>query len=196
MSTASRRSGNARNGALSVTVVERRPVSEPLWWPAIGTIVFVLTVPGTVVGVGPFLLSRWQIAPPFFGWPLVRWLGGVLIVCAAPIFVDFVVRFARQGRGTPAPVAPPRHLVVGGGFRYVRNPGYIAVVSLLLGQALLFGSTRLVWYAAAVALAFHAFVVLYEEPTLRRQFGAEYEAYCRAVPRWFPRLPTRHHAAQ
>ncbi len=160
---------------------------EPLWWPAIGTIVFVIVVPGTVVGYGPFLLSHWQMEPPFFGWPVMRWLGVLLVVCAAPIFVDFVMRFAGEGRGTPAPIAPTRHLVVGGCFRYVRNPGYISVVSLLVGQGLLFGSASIVLYAVIVAFVFHLFVRLYEEPTLRRQFGAEYAAYCRAVPRWIPR---------
>jgi protein-S-isoprenylcysteine O-methyltransferase Ste14 len=105
-----------------------------------------------------------------------------------PVFFDFVLRFVREGRGTPAPVAPTVQLVVGGTFRYVRNPGYVAVVSLLVGQALLFGSGAVLLYALAVAVAFHAFVILYEEPTLRRQFGAEYEAYCRKVPRWLPRL--------
>jgi protein-S-isoprenylcysteine O-methyltransferase Ste14 len=165
--------------------------AESTWCPAIGTLVFVLTVPGTVVGVVPFLLSHWTMAPPFLGWLLIRWLGVVLIVCAAPIFVDFAVRFARQGRGTPAPIAPPRHLVVGGVFRYVRNPGYIAVVTLIVGQGLLFGSAGVMLYATLVALMFHCFVTLYEEPTLRRQFGAEYEAYCHHVPRWIPRLPVR-----
>jgi len=164
---------------------------EPLWFPAIGTLVFVITVPGTVIGIVPFLLSRWNLAPPFFGWLLTRWLGVALIVGAAPIFFDFVIRFASEGRGTPAPIAPTRHLVVGGVFRYVRNPGYIAVVSLLIGQGLLFGSASIVLYTTVVALAFHLFVLMYEEPTLRRQFGKEYEAYCREVPRWIPHLRRR-----
>jgi protein-S-isoprenylcysteine O-methyltransferase Ste14 len=166
--------------------------AESTWWPAIGTLVFVLTVPGTVVGLVPFLLSHWTIASPFFGWPLMRWLGVVLIVGAVPIFIDFVVRFVREGRGTPAPIAPPRHLVVRGCFRYVRNPGYIAVVTLLIGQGLLFGSAGVMLYAALVALVFHFFVILYEEPTLRRQFGAAHEAYCHHVSRWIPHLPVRH----
>jgi len=161
---------------------------DPTWGPAIGTLVFVLVVPGTVVGIVPFLLSRWVVALPFFGWELLRWLGVGLIAGAAPIFLDFVVRFAREGRGTPAPIAPTRHLVVHGSFRYVRNPGYIAVVSLLVGQGLLFGSAAIILYASLVALVFDLFVLAYEEPTLRRQFGKEYEDYCRAVPRWIPRL--------
>src|SRR5262249_19139083 len=103
-------------------------------------------------------------------------------------FAAFNLRFVVEGRGTPAPIAPTEHLVVGGPFRWVRNPGYIAVIALLLGQALLLGSSAVLAYATVVALGFHLFVVFYEEPTLRRQFGAEYETYCHAVPRWIPRL--------
>jgi len=165
------------------------------WWPAIGTLVFVLVVPGTVVGLVPFLLSGWTLAPPFFGWSWFRGLGVGLIAGALPIFLDFVTRFVREGRGTPAPIAPTRHLVVGGSFRYVRNPGYVAVVSLLVGQGLLFGTPAILLYAGGVALAFHLFVVRYEEPTLRRQFGASYDVYCRAVPRWLPRRPPRRKSA-
>jgi protein-S-isoprenylcysteine O-methyltransferase Ste14 len=168
------------------TRTTRKPTS--LLWPTIGTIVFALVVPGTVVLYVPFLLSGWRVEAPFFGFVVFRWVGFALCACAAPVFLDFFVRFVREGHGTPAPVAPTRHLVVGGPFRYVRNPAYVAVVSLLLGQALLFGHAGLLLYAVAVALAFHAFVVLYEEPTLRRQFGAEYDAYCQQVPRWIPFL--------
>jgi protein-S-isoprenylcysteine O-methyltransferase Ste14 len=139
----------------------------------------------------PFLFTHWVLAPPFFDWPWMRWLGVVLILGAAPVFLDFAMRFAREGRGTPAPIAPTRRLVVGGSFRYVRNPGYISVVSLLVGQGLLFGSNGVVLYATVVALGFHVFVVAYEEPTLRRQFGADYDAYCRDVRRWLPRLTPR-----
>ena len=160
---------------------------RPLLWPAIGTVLFVLTVPGTVVVYIPYALCRWTFGPPVFGIGIGRWFGLMLVVCALPVFFDFVLRFVREGRGTPEPVAPTLHLVVGGTFRYVRNPGYVAVVSLLVGQALLFGSVAVLLYALIVAIAFHLFVVLYEEPTLRRQFGAQYEAYCRAVPRWLPR---------
>ena len=159
-----------------------------LLWPTMGTVLFVLTVPGTVVVYVPYALCRWAFAAPLLGIAAGRWLGVALIIGALPIFFDFIVRFVHEGEGTPAPIAPTLHLVVGGTFRYVRNPGYIAVVSLLVGQALLFGSRAVLLYAVAVATAFHVFVLMYEEPTLRRQFGPEYEAYCRAVPRWLPRL--------
>jgi protein-S-isoprenylcysteine O-methyltransferase Ste14 len=159
----------------------------PPLWPTIGTALFVLCVPGSVVVLVPYYLSGWSAQQPFFGIVATRWIGLVLIVCALPIFFDFVIRFVREGHGTPAPIAPTVHLVVGGSFQYVRNPGYIAVVSLILGQALVLGSRTVLVYALLVALAFHFFVLLYEEPTLRRQFGADYEAYCLKVPRWLPR---------
>jgi protein-S-isoprenylcysteine O-methyltransferase Ste14 len=154
----------------------------------VGTIVFVALVPGTVVVVVPRLLSGWRIQPPLLPWAPVRWIGLVLLLLALPLFLDFLVGFVRRGRGTPAPIAPPERLVVSGGFRYVRNPGYVAVVSMVVGQGLFLGSTAILVYALCLALAFHLFVVLFEEPALRGQFGEEYAAYCRRVPRWLPRV--------
>ena len=153
----------------------------------LGTIIFTLTIPATAIVLIPYLLTGWSLRPPFLGIEATRSLGGALIVLAAPLFFRFLSGFVREGRGTPAPIAPTEHLVVGGPFRWVRNPGYIAVVSLVVGQALLFGSRAVLAYAAFLAVAFHLFVVFYEEPTLRRQFGGEYDEYCRAVPRWLPR---------
>ena len=164
------------------------PSGKPPLRAVLGTIVFVLTVPASAIGLVPFLISRWTRAAPFFGWPLWRWIGAGLFVAAAPVFLNFLSRFVGEGHGTPAPIAPTRYLVVGGAFRYVRNPGYVAVISMVIGQALWFGNTGVLVYAALLALGFHVFVVLYEEPTLRRQFGAEYESYCREIPRWLPRL--------
>jgi protein-S-isoprenylcysteine O-methyltransferase Ste14 len=102
------------------------------------------------------------------------------------VLLDSFARFALVGRGTPAPIAPTERLVISGLYRHVRNPMYLAVLSIIFGQALLFGSTTLLWYAAVLSLIVHAFVVLYEEPTLRRRYGAEYERYCQAVRRWRP----------
>ena len=158
----------------------------------LGTIAFTATVPGTVIVLVPHLLTGWRLGPPLLGIEATRSLGVALIVLAAPLFFRFLSGFVREGRGTPAPIAPTEHLVVGGPFRWVRNPGYVAVLALVAGQALLFGSRAVIAYAGALAVAFHLFVVFYEEPTLRRQFGSEYEAYCRKVPRWLPRLqPSR-----
>ena len=102
--------------------------------------------------------------------------------------VDAFARFALQGLGTPAPIAPTRNLVVTGLYRYVRNPIYVAVVAIILGQAVLMGDWRLIVYGALFWLACHVFVVAYEEPTLERTFGREYEAFRAAVPRWIPRM--------
>jgi protein-S-isoprenylcysteine O-methyltransferase Ste14 len=96
--------------------------------------------------------------------------------------------FALRGRGTPAPIAPTRNLVVSGLHRYVRNPMYIGVLLIVVGQASLFRSIPLFLYAAFLWLAFHAFVLLYEEPTLHQQFGSEYDAYKQRVPRWLPKI--------
>lgn len=112
----------------------------------------------------------------------------MLIVAGVSVLLDSFVRFALQGLGTPSPVFPTRHLVVSGLYRYVRNPMYAAVVSVIAGQGLLLGNVRLRQYGALVWVGFHAFVVVYEEPTLRRAFGPEYEAFCKDVPRWIPRL--------
>ncbi len=166
--------------------------SEPrsLLWPTLGTVVFVILAPGSVVVLLPYLISHWTVAEPLLGLGFVRWIGALLVLLGLPVFLDFLVRFVRDGRGTPAPVAEPERLVVTGGFRSVRNPGYVAVLAMITGQALIFGSTALLGYTAAVALAFHLFVVLYEEPHLRRKFGGDYEVYCRRVPRWLPRRRT------
>ena len=122
------------------------------------------------------------------GFVPLRWLGVFLIAAGLPVLLDSFVRFAVQGMGTPAPVAPPQHLVVSGLYRYVRNPMYVAVVAMVLGQGLFFGNIRVLEYGLAVWLAMHLFVVFYEEPTLLGKFGAEYEEYCRNVRRWWPRV--------
>jgi protein-S-isoprenylcysteine O-methyltransferase Ste14 len=160
--------------------------SSPLG-PTLGTIVFVLLVPGTVIGVIPYALCGWRLAQA----AAPRWAGACLLLLALPVFVDFLVRFVREGRGTPAPGADPERLVTSGTFRYVRNPGYLGVLGLILGQSLLFASAAVLAHAAIMALAFHVFVVVHEEPHLRRKFGSDYEEYQRRVPRWLPRLGSR-----
>ena len=153
-----------------------------------GTAVFFLLLPLQVAGTVPWLLSRWRMGPPFWGWAGFRVVGVVLIAAGVPVLAAAIVRFVRQGRGVPTPVLTARHLVVSGLYRYVRNPMYIAVLSVIVGQGLLFGSAPVLRYAVVVAVGFHLFVLLHEEPSLRRRFGAEYEAYCRGVRRWRPRL--------
>ncbi len=114
-------------------------------------------------------------------------VGSLLLAVGALILIDSFARFAIKGLGTPAPVFPTRHLVITGIYRYVRNPMYVAVVFLILGQGLMFGNPRVLEYGAVVWLAVHLFVIGYEEPTLRNTFGNEYKVFCQAVPRWIPR---------
>jgi len=146
---------------------------------------FLFVAPGIVAGLVPWWLTGWETRTT---WPPLQVLGALLIVAGAVALLDAFARFVVEGFGTPAPVAPTQRLVVGGLYRYVRNPMYIAVGATIVGQALLLGRTILLLYAAAFAGVVFAFVRLYEEPTLARQFGAQYENYCRAVPGWWPRL--------
>jgi len=131
------------------------------------------------------LITGWD-SRPF--WLPLRVIGWVLLVAAVAVLVSAFARFVAEGLGTPAPVAPPEKLVVGGFYRYVRNPMYIAVLSTIIGQALILGQLPLLLYAAAVSAAFYAMVHWHEEPVLHRQFGEEYDTYRAAVPGWLPRL--------
>jgi protein-S-isoprenylcysteine O-methyltransferase Ste14 len=155
--------------------------------------VFAMIAPGTALVLLPWLVARWFPDPSVTGpWRLA---GLLLILPGAVIVVDSFVRFVRQGRGSPAPVAPPDRLVVSGLYRYVRNPMYVGILAIVIGEALLWGRLALLPYAAVLWLAFHLFVTLYEEPVLRRRFGASYDTYQRSVPRWIPRLtpaPAEH----
>ena len=154
----------------------------------LGSAVFLVIAPGTLAGYVPWRICRWQFAPPLLGFFPFRVIGALLIALGLPVLLDSFARFAIQGLGTPAPLAPPKHLVVTGLYRYVRNPMYVAVTSLILGQGLLFGSVRVLEYALVVGLGFHLFVLLYEEPALRGKFVEEYKEFCAHVPRWLPRL--------
>ncbi len=157
-------------------------------WPSLGSLMFFLLAPGLVAGLAPWWISGWHMQPPFLGLSLFRVVGAGLIALGTPALLDSFVRFALQGLGTPAPVFPTEHLVVTGLYRYVRNPMYVGVVAVIVGQGLLLGNARVLGYGALVWLAFSLFVIGYEEPTLRRTFGAEYERLCANVPRWIPRL--------
>ena len=149
---------------------------------------FFWIAPGTIAGLVPYLLSRWRIQPPLLGLPVGRVVGGIFLTMGVVGLVECFGRFALKGRGTPAPIAPPENLVVSGLYRHVRNPMYVAVVCAIVGQALLFGSVVLLEYAGVVWLLFHVFVLGYEEPKLRQQFGSSYAAYRANVGRWWPRL--------
>jgi protein-S-isoprenylcysteine O-methyltransferase Ste14 len=155
---------------------------------ALGSAAFFALAPVGVAGVVPWLLTRWHAHP---WWTPLRVAGALLILAGVPVVVQSFVRFVVEGVGTPAPVAPTEHLVVGGLYRYVRNPIYIALAATIVGQALLLGRAVLFAWAGAFAVAVWSFVRWYEEPTLSRRFGAEYEDYRRAVPAWWPRLRRR-----
>jgi protein-S-isoprenylcysteine O-methyltransferase Ste14 len=151
---------------------------------ALGSLLFLVVAPGVVAGLVPWLLTGWDAAEP----PLVlRVAGALLVVIGVLVLLQAFARFVTEGLGTPAPVAPTERLVVGGLYRYVRNPMYLAVAATIVGQALLLGRWILLAYAAVFGLAVAAFVRWYEEPTLRKTYGDEYDAYRRAVPGWWPR---------
>ena len=154
--------------------------------PIVGSIVFFAIAPGTIAGLIPYALTGWTPGAASSVVPAVPVAGILLCAGGLALILDCFARFALQGRGTPAPIAPTEHLVVSGAYRYVRNPMYVAVLSIVVGQALFFGSTRLMAYAAVVWLAFQLFVGLYEEPTLHARYGASYDRYCERVGRWWP----------
>jgi protein-S-isoprenylcysteine O-methyltransferase Ste14 len=161
------------------------------WQAAVGSMVFFVVAPGMVVGVIPWWLTGWDSRDPMpYGWPVQ--LGGlVLLAAGVGVLLSAFARFVRDGIGTPAPVAPTQHLVVRGLYRRVRNPMYLAVWSGILGQAVLLGRISLLGWLLVVVVATTAFVKGYEEPTLRRQFPGEYDAYVSEVPGWIPRLRAR-----
>ncbi|SRR5712692_863782 len=154
--------------------------------PLVRTAIFTVLVPGFWTVVLPYWLLPRGARPDVSGF---RLLGGVAIVLGAAIYAWCAFwAFAQVGRGTPGPWDPPRHLIVHGLYRIVRNPMYWGVGLTVLGEAALFHSTALLQVLLIFVTVVSVFVLLYEEPTLRRAFGAEYEQYCREVPRWLPRL--------
>ena len=153
---------------------------------AAGSVSFLVLAPGLVAGLVPWLLTGWRAT----GAPL--WLqaaGWVVLAGGVAVVLEAFARFVFEGAGTPAPAAPTEKLVVGGLYGYVRNPMYLAVAAVILGQAAMLGRWVLLGYALVYGVTVGAFVRWYEEPTLRRQFGSAYDEYRRAVPGWWPRRP-------
>lgn len=151
---------------------------------ALGSALFFVLAPGSTAGLVPWLITGWRGTGA--AWAVIvgavaTGLGLVVVVAA---FVQFVV----EGRGTPAPVAPTAELVVGGLYRLVRNPMYVGVAAAIAGQAVMFASLGTAAWLVAFVVAVTTFVRAYEEPTLRRTYGASYETYAAAVHRWVPRL--------
>lgn len=164
-----------------------RPVSA-----ALGSVAFFVAAPLVMGGVVPWLITRWSGSPG--GLDVVDVTGFVVAAAGTVLVVVCFALFARDGRGTPAPVAPTEELVVRGPYRVVRNPMYVGVAAAITGQALAFRSPGLVVWLIVFLVAVTAFVKLYEEPTLSRQFGSPYDRYRRAVPGWWPRIrhPREH----
>jgi protein-S-isoprenylcysteine O-methyltransferase Ste14 len=155
---------------------------------AIGSAVFFMLAPGVVAGVLPWYITTLSARPAGTRLWVVQGAGIALIVVGVTVLIHAFARFVVQGIGTPAPVAPTQELVVTGLYRHIRNPMYLAVVSIIVGEALVVGAPLLLVYGAVVGAAMAAFARWYEEPALRRRFGARYDAYRRAVPAWRPRV--------
>lgn len=156
------------------------------FWPIMNTAIFTIVVPGTVA----ILVPRWLLGDGFsrLTGGLWRWTGLSVASIGAAVYFRCAWEFAARGLGTPAPIAPTKYLVTTALHRYVRNPMYIGVALVIMGEAILFRSLHVAEYAMLMLLTAHVFVVLYEEPTLQRQFGESYEEYRRKVPRWVPKL--------
>jgi protein-S-isoprenylcysteine O-methyltransferase Ste14 len=151
------------------------------------TLIFTVVGPGTVTVLVPYLLLSSQSVPLSVQIGIFRYFGVLPILLGALMYLWCALDFTFAGKGTPAPVDPPKELVRQGLYRYMRNPMYLGVTILLFGETLLWESSVLFAYTAVVFLSFYLFVVLYEEPLLRRKFGESYRKYCESVPRWLPR---------
>lgn len=156
-------------------------------WRLIKTLLFTLVLPGTVGVYVPQALKDKATKPP----ALFEWTGLVLFACGAAVYFWCAWDFVSKGLGTPLPADAPKVLVVKGPYRFTRNPMYVGVLAVIFGQALYYGSTSVAIYGCAVLAGFHLFVQFYEEPTLKRLFGSQYEEYCRKVPRWLVPLRGR-----
>lgn len=155
------------------------------------TLIFTVFVPGSVTVGVPYLLLSSGTVQPSYEIGMFRFIGILPIAVGAACYLCCAWDFAFHGQGTPLPIDAPKVLVVRGLYRVVRNPMYVGVGLVLVGEALMFESLTLLAYAALVWLAFHLFVVCYEEPTLKKMFGATYEEYCRTAPRWIPAVRRR-----
>jgi protein-S-isoprenylcysteine O-methyltransferase Ste14 len=153
---------------------------------ALKTILFMIFVPGVLMVAFPLHLMA--TSPALFSFGLFRWFALPLWAAGAAVIVWCAWAFTVHGHGTPSPTDPPRELVVSGLYRSVRNPIYLGAVMLLLGHVLWHPSRPILWMPFIVAVSAHLFVTLYEEPHLRKTFGAAYQEYCRQVPRWIPKL--------
>jgi protein-S-isoprenylcysteine O-methyltransferase Ste14 len=149
---------------------------------------FTIIIPGTVTVVVPYLLIPQGPWPFVFELDDLRYLGLIFLLIGISIYLSTIFDFAQIGRGTPAPMDPPKALVERGLYKYVRNPMYVGVLSVLLGEMVYFESALMVIYIGFSFIALNVFIIFYEEPTLERLFGESYLEYKNDVPRWLPRL--------
>jgi protein-S-isoprenylcysteine O-methyltransferase Ste14 len=151
-------------------------------------LVRALIVAPLFISLWTYFVPRWMAGRTAFDSP--RPLGWIVVAIGAVVGLPCVWEFAWRGLGTPAPFDPPRRLVITGPYRFVRNPMYVGMGIALLGEAIVF--PKITWLILAMVVSLWAvvsvFIIQYEEPTLRRMFGADYEAYFREVRRWIPRL--------
>jgi protein-S-isoprenylcysteine O-methyltransferase Ste14 len=159
-------------------------------WLALRSLLWTVLLPGLFAGFLPW--RYFGLRHVMIDWGSPRHLLGLAAIGTGVVLLGTCIwEFARRGRGTLAPVDPPTKLVVEGLYRYVRNPMYLSVTAIVLGEALLTGSKALLAYWAVWFVAVNLFVIGYEEPTLRRRFGPDYERYCSMVGRWLPRWHSR-----
>ena len=159
-------------------------------WLALRSLFWTVVLPGMVAGYVPWRYVGLNHAS--FSWrDPAQLLGALVAATGAGVLATCIWEFAHSGRGTLSPVDPPKHLVVQGLYRYVRNPMYVGVTTILLGELLITRTGAFAWYCGGWLVAVNLFIVGYEEPTLRHQFGASYDAYTKSVGRWIPCLPRR-----
>ena len=159
------------------------------------TVLFSVFVPGTVIGLIPYLLLTRgpALQPPAIAAGSMRFIGIVPLICGFLFYLVSAWHFVQQGKGTPAPIDPPKLFVSSGPYQFVRNPMYVSGLLILLGESILFSSMILLIYLCFIWLVFHLFIVFYEEPHLRRIFGVQYKEYCKQVSRWAPALKRVEH---
>ncbi len=148
-------------------------------------LLFTILQPGIVVGLIPYLILR-STDKSFFPdvWTFRQYVGAFVLIPGVLILVSCILRFMTEGKGTISPLDPTKKLVIKGLYRYSRNPMYLGVILVLIGEAIFWESLILGGYAAVVFIAFNLFIIFHEEPRLKRDFGAEYEAYFQKVRRW------------
>jgi protein-S-isoprenylcysteine O-methyltransferase Ste14 len=147
-----------------------------------------IIVPGVACFIVPFTILRATGVSLDRPVGIVQLFSIALAGLGSAMVIWVSTTFVREGKGTPVPLNPPTRFVAGGLYRYMRNPMYVGALTILMAEALYFGSIWLLVYAAGLWLAFHLFLVLWEEPQLKRRFGAAYERYLEQVPRWLPKL--------